>query len=133
MDLQSPFETLSEMPADMPLHALSVAQASALIGQKKITPVQLVQACIERIARFDDQTHAFVTPTLDAALQAAHQSAREIAQGHYRGPLHGIPIAHKDVFLTPVQSDWASGFDLPDGRVSRRTAHGFANGCCTGR
>jgi aspartyl-tRNA(Asn)/glutamyl-tRNA(Gln) amidotransferase subunit A len=84
----------------MPLHALSLAQASALIRQKTITPVQLVQAYIERIERLDGQVNAFVTPTLDAALQMAHQASREIAQGQYRGALHGIPMAHKDVYLT---------------------------------
>ncbi|MFM7001954.1 MAG: amidase [Limnohabitans sp.] len=88
------------MPDQTPLHALSLAQASALIHQRQITPLQLVQACAERIEQLDGQTHAFVTPTLDAALQAAHQATREMAQGHCRGLLHGIPIAHKDVFLT---------------------------------
>lgn len=88
------------MHADMPLHRLSLAQASALVRQQKITPVQLVQAYAERIERLDLQTHAYVTPTLDAALQAAHQATCEIAAGQYRGPLHGMPIAHKDVFLT---------------------------------
>jgi aspartyl-tRNA(Asn)/glutamyl-tRNA(Gln) amidotransferase subunit A len=88
------------MPDQTPLHALSLAQASALIRQRQITPLQLVQACAERIEQLDGQTHAFVTPTLDAALQAANQATREMAQGHCRGLLHGIPIAHKDVFLT---------------------------------
>ena len=88
------------MSLDTPLHALSLAQASALIRLKKITPLQLVQAYAERIERLDGQVHAFVTPTLDAALQAAHQATREIAAGQHRGPLHGLPIAHKDVFLT---------------------------------
>lgn len=88
------------MQAEMPLHALSLAQASSLVQQQKITPLQLVQAHAERIERLDIKTHAFVTPTLEAALQSAHQATREIAAGQYRGPLHGMPIAHKDVFLT---------------------------------
>ncbi len=88
------------MAWDTPLHALSLVQASALVRQRKITPVQLVQAYAERIERLNAPTHAYVTPTLDAALQAAHQATREIAAGQYRGPLHGMPVAHKDVFLT---------------------------------
>ena len=100
MSSQTPLSPSAETYADMPLHALSLAQASALIRQKTITPVQLVQAYIERIERLDGQMNAFVTPTLDAAMQAAHQATREIAQGQYRGPLHGIPMAHKDVYLT---------------------------------
>lgn len=100
MSRQTPLNPSAEAHADTPLHALSLAQASALIRQKTITPVQLVQVCIDRIERLDGQVNAFVTPTLDAALQAAHQATREIAQGQYRGPLHGIPMAHKDVYLT---------------------------------
>ena len=88
------------MHTDMPLHALSLAQASELVRLQKITPVQLVQAYAERIERLNTQTQAYVTLTLDAALQAAHQATREIAAGQYRGPLHGMPMAHKDVFLT---------------------------------
>ena len=88
------------MHTDTPLHALSLAQASALVRQQKIKPVQLVQAYAERIERLNPITNAYVTPTLEAALQAAHQATREIAAGQYRGPLHGMPVAHKDVFLT---------------------------------
>lgn len=100
MALQTFLDATSDAHADTPLHALSLAQASALIRQKRLTPTQLVQAYIDRIERLDGQVHAFVTTTLDAALQQAHQASRDIAQGHYRGPLHGLPIAHKDVFLT---------------------------------
>ncbi len=100
MSRQTPLNPCAEAHADTPVHALSLAQASALIRQATITPVQLVQACIDRMERLDAQVNAFVTPTLDAAMQAAHQATREIAQGQYRGPLHGIPMAHKDVYLT---------------------------------
>ncbi len=88
------------MRVDMPLHALSLAQASELVRLQEITPVQLVQAYAERIERLNTQTHAYVTLTMDEALQAAHQATLEIAAGQYRGPLHGMPMAHKDVFLT---------------------------------
>lgn len=88
------------MVSDSPLHALTLAQASSLIRQQTITPLQLVQACLSRIEAVDGQLHAFVTHTAEAALQAAHRHTREIQAGQYRGPLHGIPIAHKDVFLT---------------------------------
>ncbi len=99
-----PHQSYPEMPLggqlDLPLHALSLAQAAFQIRQQMITPVQLVESLIERIERLDEQTHAFVTPTLDAALDEAHQSTRELKQGQYRGLLHGVPVAHKDVFLT---------------------------------
>jgi aspartyl-tRNA(Asn)/glutamyl-tRNA(Gln) amidotransferase subunit A len=100
MSLQTPPDLSAQAHADTPLHALSLVQASALIRLQKITPVQLVQAYIDRIERLNGQVNAFVTTTLDAALQAAHQATREIAQGQYRGPLHGVPMGHKDVYLT---------------------------------
>lgn len=85
---------------DRPLHALSLAQASTLIRAREITPTLLAEACIERALATDPTLHAFVTRTFDTALAAAHGATREIAGGRYRGPLHGIPIAHKDVVLT---------------------------------
>lgn len=85
---------------DRPLHALTLAQASGLIRQHKITPLQWVEAYAERVERLDRHTHAYVTPTLGAALQAAHQATQDIRDGRYRGPLHGLPVAHKDVLLT---------------------------------
>ena len=95
-----PWDPSVAAQTDRPLHALSLAQASALIRQRTITPIQLVQSCIERVERLDGQLHAMLTPMLDAARHAAQQAGDEIEQGHYRGPLHGIPMAHKDVFLT---------------------------------
>ena len=100
MSRQTPLNPCAESFSDTPLHALSLAQASALIRQQTITPTHLVLAYIDRIERLDGQLNAFVTPTLETALQAAHQATREIAQGQYRGALHGIPMAHKDVYLT---------------------------------
>ena len=85
MSLKTPLNPSDQAHVDTPLHALSLTQASALIRQQTITPVQLVQAYIDRIERLDGQVNAFVTPTLNAAMQAAHQATREIAQGQHRG------------------------------------------------
>ena len=89
------------MPAlDVPLHALSIAQAGELLRTRALTPLQLVQACLARTEAQEPQLHAFITRSTDAALAQAEQATREIAAGHWRGPMHGIPIAHKDVLLT---------------------------------
>jgi aspartyl-tRNA(Asn)/glutamyl-tRNA(Gln) amidotransferase subunit A len=89
------------MPAmDVPLHALSIAQAGELLRTRALTPLDLVQACLTRTDAQEATLNAFITRTSDAALAQADQATREIAAGHWRGPMHGIPIAHKDVLLT---------------------------------
>ena len=74
---------------------LSVADAAALIAAKRLSPVELVQAYLARIERLNDALHAYVRVLPDEALAAARAAEAEIAAGHYRGPLHGIPIGLK--------------------------------------
>ena len=83
-----------------PLTSLSIVEASQLIRQQDLTPLALTQACLDRISLHDGDINAFVTLTAQPALEAAEQATREIRAGQWRGPLHGIPIAHKDVVLT---------------------------------
>lgn len=83
-----------------PLHFLTIAQASELIRARKLSPVELTQAYLDRIAAYDGQLHAYITITADHALQQAQRAEHEIAHGHYRGPLHGIPFALKDIYDT---------------------------------
>lgn len=82
---------------------LGVVEAAALVADRSISPVDLVEACLERIAQLDGRILAFVEVLADQALAAAASAEREIRGGSYRGPLHGIPIAVKDlVDLTGV-------------------------------
>ena len=76
---------------------LGIAEASALLRERKLSPVELTEALLARIDRLDKSCHAFVTPTPEAALAAARQAEAEIAAGRWRGPLHGIPYALKDI------------------------------------
>ena len=78
----------------------SIAEVSHLIQQRKISPVDLVKACLERIERLQPQLNAFITVTAESALQAAEKAEREIQQGQWKGPLHGIPVGLKDFFDT---------------------------------
>ena len=78
----------------------SIADVAPLIAAGEVSPVELTQACLDRIARLDPAINAFITVLADSALQEAGTAKREIQQGHYRGPLHGIPIAHKDLYHT---------------------------------
>ncbi|MDP9470286.1 MAG: amidase [Chloroflexota bacterium] len=76
---------------------LGLVEAAALVAERSVSPVELVEACLERIARLDGQLLAFVEVLADQALAAAATAEREIGEGSYRGPLHGIPIAIKDL------------------------------------
>ncbi|PYN24627.1 MAG: Asp-tRNA(Asn)/Glu-tRNA(Gln) amidotransferase GatCAB subunit A [Candidatus Rokuibacteriota bacterium] len=82
------------------LHDLSIAELSNLIAARKLSPVELVEALIQRVEQYDGQTHAFITRTFDLARQQARVAETEIAAGKYRGALHGIPFALKDIYDT---------------------------------
>ena len=76
---------------------LTVAEAARLVRTRELSPVDLVDACIRRIEALDDQVNAFITFTPEVARAEAKRAQAEIAAGRYRGPLHGIPCALKDV------------------------------------
>jgi len=82
------------------LHDLSIAELASLIAARKVSPVELTEALIQRVERFDSQTRAFITPTFDLARRQARAAEAEIAGGKYRGPLHGIPFGLKDIYDT---------------------------------
>ena len=80
------------------LTALTIAQAFARMANREITPLQLVNAYLARIAKLDEDLNVYITVTADAARREAR---RMPAPGNtLLQPLHGIPIAHKDLFET---------------------------------
>ncbi|HEX9121058.1 MAG TPA: amidase [Terriglobales bacterium] len=88
------------MPSAFELCTLTLTEAAALVADKSVSPVELTQACLERIERLNPALNAFITVTRDTALEQARTAEREIASGRYRGPLHGIPVALKDLIDT---------------------------------
>jgi aspartyl-tRNA(Asn)/glutamyl-tRNA(Gln) amidotransferase subunit A len=82
------------------LHDRSIAELAALIAARKLSPVELTEALIQRVERFDAQTRAFITPTFDLARRQARTAESEIAGSKHRGALHGIPFALKDIYDT---------------------------------
>ena len=100
------------------LHYLTIEEASQLIHNRELSSVELTQAHIDRIDALNDTLHAFLTPTPDHALQQAQNADRELADGNSRGPLHGIPIALKDLCDTKgIRTTYGSlGFNdrIPD-------------------
>jgi Asp-tRNA(Asn)/Glu-tRNA(Gln) amidotransferase A subunit family amidase len=78
----------------------SVAQLSRWIEGRQLTSERLTTLYLDRLARFDPELHCVITLTRDHALAQARQADAEIAAGHYRGPLHGIPWGAKDLLDT---------------------------------
>ena len=82
------------------LCALTLSEAASLVRARKVSPVELTQACLRRIEKLGPALNAFITVTSELALEQARAAEREIAHGRYRWPLHGIPIALKDLIDT---------------------------------
>jgi aspartyl-tRNA(Asn)/glutamyl-tRNA(Gln) amidotransferase subunit A len=78
------------------LTALTLKKASDLLRTKAASPVDLTQACLKRIEKYNPSVNAFITVTREQALATAREMQTEIQRGKWRGPLHGIPIALKD-------------------------------------
>ncbi len=79
---------------------MTLLEAAAALRDRKVSPAELTKDALDRIARLDPSLNAFITVTREAALVRAGMADKAIAHGQYRGPLHGIPIAHKDCFAT---------------------------------
>jgi aspartyl-tRNA(Asn)/glutamyl-tRNA(Gln) amidotransferase subunit A len=83
-----------EAPSD--LAGLSLKKASDLLRSKSVSPVDLTNACLSRIERYNGSLNAFITILPEQALAAARELEADQRRGAWRGPLHGIPIALKD-------------------------------------
>ncbi|HCK76807.1 MAG TPA: Asp-tRNA(Asn)/Glu-tRNA(Gln) amidotransferase GatCAB subunit A [Gammaproteobacteria bacterium] len=88
------------MNAVEPLHYLSIDQAGNLIRAGELSPVDLTDSYLERIDRLNPVLHSYITVNGESARERAKAMEREIAGGNYRGPLHGIPVALKDLVDT---------------------------------
>src|SRR5579863_234832 len=78
----------------------TIQQASEQIRAKKISPVELTRACLDRIELLNPRLNAFITVMAEPALAQARALETELHAGKWRGPLHGIPIGLKDLFDT---------------------------------
>jgi aspartyl-tRNA(Asn)/glutamyl-tRNA(Gln) amidotransferase subunit A len=80
---------------------MSIGEVSKLIASKQVSPVELTQAYLDRInGEIGKKVDAFLLLTPERAMEDAKRAESEIAAGKYRGPLHGIPMAHKDNYDT---------------------------------
>ena len=79
---------------------LSVTDLVTQISKREVSPVELVQTYLDRIDRWDDSLHAYITVCRDESLQAAREAEAAATRGDTLGPLHGIPIGVKDQLYT---------------------------------
>lgn len=82
------------------LHDMTIAEAARLIAARKLSPVEYTRALLVRTDALEPQLNAFITRTSEAAIKDAQTAEAEISRGDYRGPLHGIPFAVKDIYDT---------------------------------
>lgn len=107
-------------PGGVDLPALTIAEAASRISKRQLSPVELTEAVLARIGALNPKVGAFITVAAEQAMEAARAADREIQQGGYRGPLHGIPVGVKDTHYTqgirttaasPVLKDFIPAFD----------------------
>jgi len=99
---------------------VTISELAPQIREGKLSPVELARETFARIHRLQPALNAYITVLEEQALEQARQAEREIRTGHYRGPLHGIPYAAKDLFYTKgvattagskILKDFVPGYD----------------------
>ncbi len=101
--------------------ALTLSAASAAVKSGTLSPLDLTRACLERIARFDRRYNSFIVIYEHEALSTAEALTQELRQGHWRGPLHGIPVALKDLIDVAGKATTAASALFAD-RIASRDA-----------
>ena len=82
------------------LCSLTIREAGQLLKRRELSPVELTRAFLDRIEALDGKLQAYITVLPQRAMATARAAEAEMLRGDYRGPLHGIPIALKDLYDT---------------------------------
>lgn len=93
---------------------LSLLELAAKLKARELSPVEVANASLERIEETEDQLNAYVQVLPEAARAAAKQAETEIADGHWKGPLHGAPVAIKDLYDLAGTATTSSSRQRPD-------------------
>ncbi len=102
------------------LHYWSIQSLSEKIRRGEISPVEVVRTMLDRIAALDGKLHSYITVMRDQSLARARIAEEELRRGQWRGPLHGVPLAAKDLFYTKdapttagmsIYRDFTPGYD----------------------
>lgn len=88
------------MPETDEIAYLELVEVAELIRTRQLTSTEVTEAILARIERYDPVLKSYATVMADSALNSARQADEEIARGRYRGPLHGVPVAVKDLANT---------------------------------
>ena len=99
----------------------TIIELAPRLRRKEVSPVELTRACRDRIEKLNPILNAFITVTADSALAEARIAEDEIWRGEWRGPLHGIPIALKDLIDT-AGTRTTAGSQLFENRVPSEDA-----------
>ena len=104
----------------------SISELAHRLQRKEISPVEITQECLSRIEKLNPALNAFITVCSDSALHEARTAEAEILRGNWRGPLHGVPIALKDLIdttgvrTTAASALYAERVPTEDAEVVRR-------------
>jgi aspartyl-tRNA(Asn)/glutamyl-tRNA(Gln) amidotransferase subunit A len=104
----------------------TIQQLSQEIRKRSLSPVELTRERLTRIEKLNPKLNAFITVLADSALDQARRAEQEIQSGHYRGPLHGIPIGLKDILdtagirTTAASAQYKDRVPTEDAEVVRR-------------
>jgi aspartyl-tRNA(Asn)/glutamyl-tRNA(Gln) amidotransferase subunit A len=102
------------MGAARPTHFLSIAELGTGYRAGALSPVAVTRQALDRIGAFDRTLNSFITVCADESLAQAATAERELAGGHDKGPLHGAPVAVKDLIdVAGVPTTYASRADSP--------------------
>src|SRR5216684_1612863 len=116
-----PLGSGSNIPPDE-LAWMTLTEVSGLIQKRTVSPVEVTEVCLARIARHNPRINAFITVTADSARAEAKRAEQEIVRGNWRGPLHGIPLALKDLVETAGVKTTAASAVLQD-YIPEKDAH----------
>jgi aspartyl-tRNA(Asn)/glutamyl-tRNA(Gln) amidotransferase subunit A len=79
------------------LHWMTLVEAAGAIAARKLSPVELMSALLERIGRLDPKLNVFIRLDAGAAMEEARAAEGAVVSGRLRGPLHGVPVGIKDI------------------------------------
>src|SRR5438132_480155 len=101
---------------------MAISEISEQVRRRLISPVELTKDCLHKIEKLNPGLNAFITVTAESALAEARAAEAEIQASHWRGPLHGIPIALKDLIDTTGVKTTAASALFKD-RVPKSEEH----------